>query len=166
MTRPRRQLTHGGKEFKKTMSHYRFSRLWTCHSAQHIVLIYLKVTADKFIEAHKGRVSLNLSESLYTPESFKKQVRTLLDLPLTDADVQVLIRYLARDRRVLVAETQVGVSFSDLHIVLTSIQALKFVDTDSPQQEITSVDRGVLEMKSTIEKLDAQVEDLANKIAS
>lgn len=50
--------------------------------------------------------------------------------------------------------------------MLTGTQALKFIDTDSPQQEITSIDRGVLEMKSTIEKLDAQVEDLANKIAS
>ena len=102
------------------MLQYRFSRLWTCYSTQSIVLIHLKATADKFIEAHKGRVSLNLSESLYTPESFKKQVRALLDLPLADTDVQVLIRYLVRDRRVLVAETQVGVSFSDRRIVLTS----------------------------------------------
>lgn len=46
------------------------------------------------------------------------------------------------------------------------MQSLKFVDADSPQREITSVDRGVLEMKSAIEKLDAQVEDLARKIAS
>lgn len=128
--------------------------------------MHLKATADKFIEVHKGRAGLNLSESLYTPESFKKQARTLLNLSLTDTDVQVLIRYLARDRRVLVAETQVGVSFCDRCIVLTGTQALKFIDTDSPQREITSIDRGVLEMKSTIEKLDVQVEDLANKIAS
>ena len=128
--------------------------------------MHLKATADKFIESHKGKASLNLSESLYTPESFKKQARALLNLSLTDTDVQVLIRYLARDRRVLVAETQVGVPFCDRCIVLTSTQALKFIDTDSPQREITSIDRGVLEMKSTIEKLDVQVEDLANKIAS
>jgi len=120
MARPRRHLTPGGKEFKMTTSHCRFSRLWTYHSAQHIVLIHLKATADKFIEVHKGRASLNLSESLYTPESFKKQVRTLLSLSLTDTDVQVLIRYLVRDRRVLVAETQVGVSLCDRRIVLTS----------------------------------------------
>jgi charged multivesicular body protein 7 len=128
--------------------------------------MHLKATADKFIEVHKGSASLNLSESLYTPESFKKQARTLLNLSLTDTDVQVLIRYLVRDRRVLVEETQVGVSLCDRRIVLTSTQALKFMDTNSPQREITSIDRGVLEMKATIEKLDAQVEDLANKIAS
>jgi charged multivesicular body protein 7 len=128
--------------------------------------MHLKATADKFIEVHKGSASLNLSESLYTPESFKKQARTLLNLSLTDTDVQVLIRYLVRDRRVLVAESQVGVSLCDRRIVLTSTQALKFMDTNSPQREITSIDRGVLEMKATIEKLDAQVEDLANKIAS
>jgi len=46
------------------------------------------------------------------------------------------------------------------------MQALKFVDADSLQREITSIDRGVLEMKSAIEMLDAQVEDLAGKIAS
>ena len=125
-----------------------------------------KATADQLIEVHKGRVGLSLSESLFTPESFKNQVRTLLNLPFTDTDVQVLIRYLVRDRRVLLAETQVGVPFCDRLIVLTSTQALKFIDTDSPQQELTSIDRGVLEMKSAIEKLDAQVEDLANKIAS
>lgn len=54
----------------------------------------------------------------------------------------------------------------DLRIVLNGMQVLKFVDADSTQWEITSIDRGVLEMKSAIEKLDAQVEDLANKIAS
>lgn len=47
-----------------------------------------------------------------------------------------------------------------------STQALKFVDADSAQWEITSIDQGVLEMKSAIEKLDVQVEDLASKIAS
>jgi len=46
------------------------------------------------------------------------------------------------------------------------MQVLKFVDANSPQREITSIDRGVLEMKSAIEKLDAQVEDLASKIAT
>jgi len=79
--------------------------------------MHLKATVDKFIEVHKGQAKLNLSESLYTPESFKKQVITLLDLPLTDTDVQVLIRYLVRDGRVLVAETQVEVFLVALILV-------------------------------------------------
>ena len=126
----------------------------------------IKTTADKLAEIHKGRASLNLSESLYTPESFKKRAKTLLNLPLTDTDVQVLIRYLDRDRHILVTEAQVRISACDLRIALSRTQVLKFVDADSTQREITSIDRGVLEMKSAIEKLDAQVEDLASKIAS
>ena len=49
---------------------------------------------------------------------------------------------------------------------LTSQKVIKFVDRDAPPEarQITAVDRGILELKSAVENMHAQVNGIQHKI--
>ncbi len=128
--------------------------------------------ADSIIAAQDEKSSLTLSESLYTIESFKKYAESCaVQLgagikSLSDTDVKVLVKYLARDRRVIIVQGEVRL-FLRINMAISNEhdQVIKFAEDDAAR-EITSVDHGVLELKTTIEKVEAQVAQLESSIAT
>lgn len=73
------------------------------------VLTCLQRLADAIIAAQDEKSSLTLSDSLYTTESFKKYAESCSATlngrkNLSEMDVRVLIKYLARDRRAVVVQ--------------------------------------------------------------
>jgi charged multivesicular body protein 7 len=70
---------------------------------------------------------------------------------LSETDVRVLVKHLERDRGCVVVDKQADI--------------IKFVDEGSSDQEtITSVDKGVLEMATTVTKLQEQVDEIQRRI--
>jgi charged multivesicular body protein 7 len=81
-----------------------------------LALTCLQRLADAIIAAQDEKSSLTLSDSLYTTESFKKYAESCsatLDgrKNLSETDVKVLIKYLARDRRVVVVQGNVRLNW-------------------------------------------------------
>jgi charged multivesicular body protein 7 len=75
--------------------------------------------ADAIIAAQDEKSSLTLSDSLYTTESFKKYAESCSATlngrkNLSETDVKVLIKYLARDRRVAVVQGDVRPNLLEL----------------------------------------------------
>jgi charged multivesicular body protein 7 len=76
------------------------------------VLTCLQRLADAIIAAQDEKSSLTLSDSLYTIESFKKYAESCSATlngrkNLSETDAKVLIKYLTRDRRVVVVQGDV-----------------------------------------------------------
>jgi len=90
---------------------------------------------------------------LYTWDSFRETFSTVVDgkeSSLPEIDARILVKYLERDEGVLVVDQDI----------------IKFVARNAPSGErsITAVDRGLLELKSAVKHLQAQVDGLQLKI--
>ncbi|KAF9520485.1 hypothetical protein BS47DRAFT_1387120 [Hydnum rufescens UP504] len=125
---------------------------WALSQGSYVVLDVLEVAAEAIIKAQLGTGSLSLSESTHNLSSFRTKFAPII-LPrapesLTDLDIQVLLRYLERDKGALVSEKEV----------------IKFAEPNSVLTEITDVDRGVAEMKLTRLHLQEQVDEIQRKI--
>lgn len=86
-------------------------------------------------------------------DSFRSEFasRVFPGVALTADDMKVLIKFLERDRKVLV----------------TSKDIIKFVnseDIEESERIITQLDQGVLEMKLAISRLHSQVDDIQRQI--
>lgn len=127
---------------------------WKRVTGDYVVVSVLKNLADNIIATQDEKSALTLSESIHSLESFKRYAESCSIsmgglAPLSSTDVKVLLKYLARDRRVLVIQGDV----------------IKFAE-DAISQEITTVDRGVFELKSTIERVEQQIQHIEISIAS
>jgi hypothetical protein len=111
---------------------------------------------------------MSLTENLFTTASFRSEFASIAlpDASLSDTDIKVLIKYLERDKQALVVDKGVCVEY--FHILATVLtldpQVIKFVEGEALTGEVTEIDRGVVEMKSTIEKLNSQVDEIQRQI--
>ncbi|PVF94856.1 hypothetical protein CPB86DRAFT_788647 [Serendipita vermifera] len=127
--------------------------LWKRVVGDYVVISVVEKLADSIIAAQDEKTSLTLSDSLYNTELFKKHAESCLkgtSLPiksLSDTDIKVLLKYLSRDRRLIVIQGEV----------------IKFAEDPSTRQ-ITSIDRGVLELKATIERIEQQIDHVQSSI--
>lgn len=122
----------------------------------------------------QGEKSTNLSDQIYDFEGFKKTFGCALGAegkPLSDKDALVLLKYLERDKRVLVVDqevyTLVSLLFSFMIFFIRHIiQVIKFVQLTSSvdEQKVTTVDRGILELKVAVSNLASQINRLQEKI--
>ncbi|KAF9075127.1 hypothetical protein BDP27DRAFT_1415505 [Rhodocollybia butyracea] len=90
------------------------------------------------------------ADALYTFDSFRREFAECLNLDETasmgELDMKVILRYLERDKGVVVVDDGV----------------VKFVEDD--EDEITAVDRGILELKTAVANLRAQIEGIHRKM--
>ncbi|THH17529.1 hypothetical protein EW146_g3303 [Bondarzewia mesenterica] len=126
---------------------------WKRVKGDYVVLGLAERAAEAVLEKQRTRtsVSLSLADTLYTFDSFRAEFAdsTLEEVTLSDTDLRVLIKFLERDKRVVIVDKEV----------------IKFVEADtSRSSEVSPVDRGVLELKTAVSSLDAQVENIQNKI--
>ncbi|EPS98528.1 hypothetical protein FOMPIDRAFT_1051374 [Fomitopsis schrenkii] len=129
-----------------------YGEKWKRVKGDYVVVSLLERAADSVIARQRSKGGLSLADALYNLESFREEfaAHALDNVVLSELDIRVLVRYLERDRKVVV--TQGGV-----------IKFLEPTSTEPP--EVTAVDTGVLEVKTAVDKLQAQVDSIQSKIS-
>ena len=119
----------------------------------------MQALTDAVLSIHRSLPRLSPFESLYSIQTFEKQlVRPALDkLCASDAgeahcsslDLQVLIKYMVRDRRVATTDGKV----------------IKMEHTEGEDlKAVTEEERGIVNVKETYAKLELQVEEITRRI--
>jgi len=127
---------------------------WNKLAGDYVFTETLENVADAIISKWRESASSlgTLSECLHSLETLVSQFATIglsvkTRRKLSQKDMEVVVKYLSRDRQFVVVEREV----------------IKLVD-DPTTASITAVDHGVLEMKSAILKLESQVDEIQNRI--
>ncbi|KAH8989182.1 Snf7-domain-containing protein [Lactarius hatsudake] len=124
---------------------------WKHTKGDYVLIGVLEHAADSVLASQRAR-DVSLADTLYTFDSFRATfaASALPGVTLSDKDLRVLLKFLERDRRVIVTEREV----------------IKFVGTGFSTPEITAVDHGALELKSAVANLTAQIDSITAKIDS
>ncbi|KAF7323139.1 hypothetical protein HMN09_00094200 [Mycena chlorophos] len=110
---------------------------------EYVFLSLVEQAADAVLAQQAENVGAP-ADALYSHEGFKKTF-----VPnMSEADMKILLKFLQRDRGAIVVDGDV----------------IKFVDTRTAQREITSIDRGMLELKEAVQRLHAQIDDIRRKM--
>ncbi|KDQ09179.1 hypothetical protein BOTBODRAFT_117543 [Botryobasidium botryosum FD-172 SS1] len=123
---------------------------WERARGTYVVISLVESAAEAVLEHQRTKPGMSITDALYSLSSFRDEFANvaLPGVTLSETDVKVLLTYLQRDKRVLVSEKEV----------------IKFIDEDEVEAEITEVDRGVLDMKTTSERLQEQIDEIQRKI--
>lgn len=110
---------------------------------------------------------VSLADTLYSFDSFRATfaASALPGVTLSDRDLRVLLRFLERDRRAVVTEREVRITWL-FGCRAHYSQVIKFVGTGFGPPEITAVDHGALELKCAVANLTAQIDSITAKIDS
>lgn len=113
------------------------------------VMLGLVVEAADTLDILRDGIGLSPADNLYTFEGFRREfgAKVLRGAVLSELDTKVLIKFLERERRVVIQNGDV----------------IKF-GTTKHDREITAVDRGILELKTAVINLREQVDGIQNKI--
>lgn len=137
------------------------------------VLVHLVESAADAVVDMQEELQVTASDALYTMDTFRSTFGSVgangINEPLRETDAQALVKYLERDRGLVVVDKEVGDPISDLNssrLTNMTIQIIKFIDRQSSTEErmITAVDRGILELKSAIRNLHIQVDSIQTKM--
>ncbi|KAI0293055.1 hypothetical protein BC826DRAFT_396972 [Russula brevipes] len=123
---------------------------WSHIKGDYVLVCVVERAADSVLASQRAR-HIGLADTLYNFDSFRATfaASALPGVTLSDRDLRVLIKFLERDRRVVITENEV----------------IKFVDA-SGTPEITAVDHGVLELKTAVANLSTQIDHITVKIDS
>ncbi|KAI0064539.1 hypothetical protein BV25DRAFT_1881811 [Artomyces pyxidatus] len=125
---------------------------WKRVKGDYVVLDLVERAAEHVLAKQRSQAA-SLADTLYNFDAFRTEFAdsALPDVVLSDVDLRVLVKYLERDKRVIVSEKEV----------------IKFVESNlSEPSEITAVDHGVLELKTAVAGLQSQVDNITSKIES
>ncbi|CAA7271563.1 unnamed protein product [Cyclocybe aegerita] len=140
-------LLGGGAETRR--DHQRDTGWW----GDYALVPLLDAAGDEVVERQRAGM-VSAGDALYTVDSFRTAFAGVVGeenaAPLRELDANVLLRYLERDKGVIVVDKEI----------------IKFVDASASLdgRTITAVDRGIVELKSAVHNLQAQVDSLQNKI--
>jgi len=131
----------------------------------YVVVSLLERAADEVLKMQQEKVG-GAGKKLYTLEGFRNAFGSVLDTKaaLIEGDAKILLKFLERDRKALVFDSEVRY-FPSFPAYNHCEQVIKFlVGEISIPHEISPVDRGILELKNAVENLQTQVEGLQYKI--
>ncbi|KAI6045729.1 Snf7-domain-containing protein [Pisolithus marmoratus] len=130
----------------KSEDSYSEAEMWKRVQGDYVLLKLVERAAD-VVNSFRGGMSL--ADSLYTVESFRKEFgsKVIPGTTISETDTEVLLKYLERDRRILVRDKDV----------------IKFMAGDR-EKEVTVIDRGILELKTAVGNLQGQVNTIQGKI--
>ncbi|KAJ3851621.1 Snf7-domain-containing protein [Lentinula lateritia] len=118
------------------------------------VLLHLVERAGNEILESQRLKNTGLSDALYTFDLFREEFAECVigsdskdKMTMSELDMKMILRYLERDKGVVVVDNGV----------------VKFIEDDD-EAEISGVDRGILELKTAVANLHAQIEGLQKKI--
>jgi len=142
---------------------------WNRIKGDYVLVGVAERAADAVLASQRAR-NVSLADTLYNFDSFRATFATsaLPGVTLSDKDLRVLLKFLERDRRVVITEKEVRRSDSCQYLTLIYFsQVIKFIiPASSSTQEVTVVDRGIIELKTAITDLSTQIDHISEKINS
>ncbi|KAL0946685.1 hypothetical protein HGRIS_012872 [Hohenbuehelia grisea] len=126
----------------------------------YVVLDLVEQAADNVQSMQAKIESGSAADRLYTREAFRKAFAAALrqttsgggeEQAMSEDDADVILRYLERDRGVLVLDKNV-------------IKFLSTQDAPADERTVTAVDRGILELKTAVDSMHRQIEAIQLKI--
>ncbi|KAI0807317.1 Snf7-domain-containing protein [Fomes fomentarius] len=124
---------------------------WKKVRGDYVAVSLLEAAAERIVERQRQKSTGQVADTLYNVESFRAEFAGCAfdDAVLSALDVKVVLKYLERDKGMVVVHREV----------------IKFVDEGTAQtSEVTTVDTGILALKTSVEKLHAQVDSLQHRI--
>jgi len=129
-------------------SHDSEAALWRKVTGKYVVLSLLENAADAVVLRRQKQVAVSRADALYSFDAFREAFSDVLpDVALSDSDLKILIKYLDRDRQVLVSDGEV----------------IKFAESEL-ERTITVVDKGILDVKTSIANTEAGNDELQRRI--
>ncbi|ESK85557.1 snf7 family protein [Moniliophthora roreri MCA 2997] len=127
----------------------------------YVALNLVEQAGQNIIERQRDKAGVGPGDALYTFESFRREFGRCLscrkssegqdgDL-MSELDMKVMLRYLERDKGIVVVDKDV----------------VKFIEEyglSERTRQITSVDRGIIELKSAVDNLRRQTLNIQSKI--
>lgn len=137
----------------------------------------IQKAADIVATRQRDVLGTQLSNSVYDLVSFRAQFGHLVfpssAQPATDLDIKVLLRYLDRDRKVVVFKDEVCFGSGEIGLLYIYVahsysvyyggQVIKFTAVGEAR-EITELDRNFLELTAAERVLSKQVDELSSSI--
>ncbi|PFH54219.1 hypothetical protein AMATHDRAFT_135662 [Amanita thiersii Skay4041] len=117
---------------------------------EYVMVSLIERAADAIVEVQQSKIT-SIADRLYDISSFKREFASVLGQDvISDEDSSVLLKFLERDRGFVAIDKGV----------------IKFLDKcgNRDQAHITPVDRGILELKTAVTRMQAQIESLQRKI--
>ncbi|KAI0748115.1 hypothetical protein C8Q80DRAFT_1270559 [Daedaleopsis nitida] len=124
---------------------------WKKVRGDYVAVSLIEAAADRIVDRQRQKSTGQVADSLYSVESFRAEFADCAfeNATLSGLDIKVVLKYLERDKGVLVVRGEV----------------IKFVDEGTAQTtEVTAVDSGILALKSSVEKLQAHIDGLQHRI--
>ncbi|KAF4603795.1 hypothetical protein EYR40_000966 [Pleurotus pulmonarius] len=133
---------------------------------EYVVVGLVEKAADEVERIQEGKEGEGVAGALYTLQGFRKTFGSVAGLGhneyehqydveeeeemLSEQDAMVLLKFLQRDRKVVVMENEV----------------IKFISPSATAEErtITVVDRGILELKTAVENMHKQIESIQRRM--
>ncbi|KAF9142335.1 hypothetical protein BG015_000958 [Linnemannia schmuckeri] len=153
-----------------------------------VIISFVQEAAARIHKLQQESVNYPASDNLMTFADFRQKFSRTALLPLrtrsslsndgavggagptivlTDRDLEILIRYMQYELKVLVTgkvdENKQTNELQDHELVIKF--ANKETIRDKAKQEITKTDRGIIELRETIGRLEKQVQDIEDRIA-
>ncbi|KAF9127297.1 hypothetical protein BGW39_005955 [Mortierella sp. 14UC] len=154
----------------------------------YVVISFVQEAAARIHKLQQESVNYPASDNLMTFADFRQKFSRTALLPLrtrnsvsgdgvlggagpaivlTDRDLEILIRYMQYEMKVLVTgkvdDSKQTNEVQDHELVIKF--ANKETVRDKTKQEITTADRGIIELRETLKRLDNQVQDIEERIA-
>ncbi|KAG0037363.1 hypothetical protein BGZ82_002652 [Podila clonocystis] len=149
----------------------------------YVILPFVQEAASRIITLQQETVNYHISDNLMTFVDFRQKFSRTALLPirgkfstgdgagstlvLTDRDLEILLRYMQFELKVLVVggldATKQSNELQDHEMVIKF--ATKDAIRDKSRLSITAVDRGIIELRETCKRLDNQVQDIEERIA-
>ena len=100
-------------ELVQSESSYSESELWKRVAGQYVVLGLVERAADAVMRTRDTRGGMGAADGLFDFDSFRKEFGGIMNEgnALSKTDVKVLVKFLQRDRKVVVVDKEVGFSF-------------------------------------------------------
>jgi charged multivesicular body protein 7 len=94
-------------------SSYSESELWKRVAGQYVVLGLVEGAADAIMRIRETRGGIGAADGLFNFDGFRKEFGGMVNegSALSETDVKVLVKFLQRDRKVVVVDKEVGFSF-------------------------------------------------------
>ncbi|CDZ96763.1 Uncharacterized conserved protein [Phaffia rhodozyma] len=125
-------------------------QVWSRIKGKYVLKATLEKAASNLVAYFQTIPHSSITDVLFSLTSFTQAFasRCLPGVVLSEEEMSVLIKFLERDRQVLLRDGSV----------------IKFDPTAAPPEPITSVDHGVLEMATTVARLKSQMDELDIRI--
>ncbi|KAG0371399.1 hypothetical protein BGZ54_000026 [Gamsiella multidivaricata] len=155
------------------------------HRDTYVIVSFVQEAAARILKIQQESTSYHASDNLMTFADFRQKFSRTALLPirgkltsdattgagsviiLTDRDLEIVMRYMQYELKVLVTgkldANKQGNEVQDHEMVVKF--ANKDVIRDKSKQEVTTPDRGIIELRQTCKRLDNQVQDIEERIS-